>query len=143
MKKMLIQGLVGLSLIAVGFGSAWIIQNERVNEVKLTSNRQSSVVRKEANEVITMLTNKLEEQAKNNLVGFKGEVTEVDPNFYKEDGSRLFELTDGSWFIINEEKGEYIFQPIDLGDWCYKLDNMTQLENIIKTYVNIKNTGTW
>ncbi len=50
------------------------------------------------------------------------------------DGKRLIEFNDGSWCVINEKDDTYIFQPFELGDWDYKLDNIQELENIIKTY---------
>lgn len=49
-------------------------------------------------------------------------------------GKRLIEFNDGSWCVINEKEDTYIFQPYQLGDWDYKLDNIQELENIIKTY---------
>lgn len=56
-------------------------------------------------------------------------------------GDRFYELSDGSYFVINTTKDQYIFQPTDLGDWDYELDNIEQLNNIVKTYISIKNTG--
>ena len=140
MKKDLIQKVtIGVITLGIGFGSAWTIQNNKIEEVKSLSNKKYAVL----NDTMQKALQNAKKQLESQLVEYKGEVTEDDPNFYKEDGSRLFELTDGSWFIINEEKGEYIFQPVDLGDWNYQVDNMEQLENIVKTYISMKNTGTW
>lgn len=61
--------------------------------------------------------------------------------YYLEDGDIVVEFTDGSWAISNEKTNFHIFQPVDLGDWDYSLDNAQQLENIIKTYLSMKNTG--
>ncbi len=49
-------------------------------------------------------------------------------------GKRLIEFSDNSWCVINENEDTYIFQPYQLGDWDYKLNDIKQLENIIKTY---------
>lgn len=52
-------------------------------------------------------------------------------------------LTDGSYAIFNGVQKIYTFQPIDLGDWDYSLDSEEKLINIIKTYISMKNTGTF
>ena len=59
-------------------------------------------------------------------------------NLYLEDGDIYFELTDGSWGIINKNNNEYIFQPYQLGDWDYNLDNFDDYEKLIKTYMEIE-----
>ena len=64
-------------------------------------------------------------------------------DFYLEDGDTLTLLSDGSWSICNKKSNLYIFQPVDLGDWDYELDNAEQLEKIVKTYISIKNTGSY
>ena len=61
--------------------------------------------------------------------------------YYLDDGDIVVEFTDGSWAICNQKENNYIFQPVDLGDWDYTVDNTQQLENIIKTYLSMKNTG--
>lgn len=50
-------------------------------------------------------------------------------------------LTDGSYAIYNGQQENYLFQPVNLGDWDYTVDSPQQLENIIKTYISMKNTG--
>lgn len=67
--------------------------------------------------------------------------TQKYDGFYLEDGDYLTVLSDGSWAISNEKTNLYIFQPIDLGDWDYQVDNAEQLKNIVDTYISMKNTG--
>ena len=43
-----------------------------------------------------------------------------------------YEFQDGSWFVCNDS--EYIFQPVELGDWDYELENKEQLRDIMATY---------
>lgn len=43
-----------------------------------------------------------------------------------------YEFQDGSWFVYNDS--EYIFQPVELGDWNYELENKEQLRDIMATY---------
>lgn len=47
---------------------------------------------------------------------------------------KVYEFTDGSWFICNNAENEYVFQPVELGDWDYELDNQEQLGKIMATY---------
>lgn len=47
---------------------------------------------------------------------------------------KVYEFTDGSWFICNNAENEYVFQPVELGDWDYELDNQEQLGKIMTTY---------
>lgn len=70
----------------------------------------------------------------------EGNVQELD-GYYLQDGDMLVELTDGSWAISNLKENTYVFQPVALGDWDYTVDNTQQLENLIKTYLSMKNTG--
>lgn len=72
----------------------------------------------------------------------KGNTQELE-GYQLDDGDRLVELTDGSWSISNTKTNTYIFQPVELGDWDYAVDNAEQLENLIKTYLSMKNTGTF
>ena len=44
----------------------------------------------------------------------------------------VYEFQDGSWFVCNDN--EYIFQPVELGDWNYELENKEQLRDIMATY---------
>lgn len=62
-------------------------------------------------------------------------LTESTENFHIEKGEYGIELSDGSWASVNLEKNHYEFQPVELGDWSYELENLTQLENVIKTYL--------
>ena len=43
-----------------------------------------------------------------------------------------YEFQDGSWFVYNDS--EYIFQPVELGDWDYELENKEQLRDVMATY---------
>lgn len=51
---------------------------------------------------------------------------------YKYVNYNAYEFQDGSWFVYNDN--EYVFQPVELGDWNYELENKEQLRNIIATY---------
>ncbi len=70
----------------------------------------------------------------------EGDVQEID-GFHLDDSDMLVMLTDGSYAICNGQKNTYMFQPVNLGDWDYTVENEQQLENIIKTYLSMKNTG--
>lgn len=70
----------------------------------------------------------------------EGGVQEID-GFHLDDSDMLVMLTDGSYAICNGQKNTYMFQPVNLGDWDYTVENEQQLENIIKTYLSMKNTG--
>ena len=63
--------------------------------------------------------------------------TESTDNVYVEDGEYYVELTDGSWIVANEEKNYYTFQSVS-GDWDYQVENVNQLENIVKIYMGIQ-----
>ncbi len=47
---------------------------------------------------------------------------------------KVYEFTDGSWFICDNTENEYVFQPVELGDWDYELENQEQLGKIMATY---------
>lgn len=69
---------------------------------------------------------------------------EVKVQKVNQEGSRIItDYTDGSWSVINEDKGQYIFQPVDLGDWDYVCKNKEELRNVITSYLSMKNTGTF
>lgn len=72
----------------------------------------------------------------------EGNKQEID-GFYLDDSDLLVMLTDGSYAIFNGVQKIYTFQPVDLGDWDYSLDSEEKLINIIKTYISMKNTGTF
>lgn len=46
----------------------------------------------------------------------------------------VYFFQDNSWFIIDRENEEYIFQPIELGDWDIELNSEKDLKNIMATY---------
>ena len=56
---------------------------------------------------------------------------------------QVTDYTDGSWSIIDHEKGDYVFQPVDLGDWDYTCKNEEELNKLIDTYLSMKNTGSF
>lgn len=68
---------------------------------------------------------------------------QVYKGFHLEDGDKLVILSDDSFAICNEKNNTYVFQPVELGDWDYEVKDSQQLENIIKTYISMKNTGTF
>lgn len=47
---------------------------------------------------------------------------------------KVYEFTDGSWFICNNAENEYVFQPVELGDWDYEVKNKEELSKIMATY---------
>lgn len=51
---------------------------------------------------------------------------------YKYVNYNAYEFQDGSWFVCNDN--EYVFQPVELGDWNYELENKEQLRDIMATY---------
>lgn len=46
----------------------------------------------------------------------------------------VWEFTDGSWFICSDTENMYIFQPVELGDWDYEVENREELSKIMATY---------
>lgn len=47
---------------------------------------------------------------------------------------KVYEFIDGSWFICNNAENEYVFQPVELGDWDYEVKNKEELSKIMATY---------
>lgn len=54
--------------------------------------------------------------------------------FTESEYKNVFYLEDNSWFILDRENQEYIFQPVELGDWDYELDTEKELKKILATY---------
>lgn len=46
----------------------------------------------------------------------------------------VYEFKDTTWFIIDRQSNEYVFQPCELGDWDYELKNEEELKKIMATY---------
>lgn len=46
----------------------------------------------------------------------------------------VYEFKDTTWFIIDRQSNEYVFQPCELGDWDYELKNKEELSKIMATY---------
>lgn len=46
----------------------------------------------------------------------------------------VWEFSDKSWFICSDTENMYIFQPVELGDWNYELENKEELSKIMATY---------
>lgn len=46
----------------------------------------------------------------------------------------VWEFTDGSWFICSDTENMYVFQPVELGDWDYEVENKEELSKIMATY---------
>ena len=128
MKKNQIISMVcgGVLIFSLGFGSAYTIQENKKQEVMNVAREQ-----------LNALNMKYVGYMKSQLVRVVGE----NKDWTGDVGDQFFELNDGSFYIVNTIKGEYIFQPVDLGDWDVKVDNMEQLENIVATYISMKNTG--
>ena len=47
---------------------------------------------------------------------------------------KVYEFTDGSWFICDNAENEYVFQPVELGDWDYEVKNREELSKVMATY---------
>lgn len=130
MKKLvkgLVKGLILAGVFAVGVATGTQINNQPVQKV---IEQKPVYIEKES----------LENVGVEFVWEQKGDVQELE-NYYLEDGDIVVEFTDGSWALCNEKENMYVFQPVDLGDWDYHVDNAQQLENIIKTYLSMKNTG--
>ncbi len=54
---------------------------------------------------------------------------EIESNY-----ENIYTFSDDSWFLLDRENDKYVFQPIELGDWDYEVENETQLKKIIATY---------
>lgn len=67
-------------------------------------------------------------------------IRESTDTFLLSNGEIGIELTDGSWASINTLTGHYEFQPVELGDWSYEADSLEEIESIIKTYIENKNS---
>ena len=84
-------------------------------------------------------------ESKQNKLNIDDKVTvtniiyESTDDFYLSDGEIGVEFSDGSWISFNALTNEYVFQPIELGDWSFDFDNVKDLENCVKTYLNNKN----
>ena len=57
-----------------------------------------------------------------------------DKYIYLDTGEKCILFNDDSYALYNPDTNLYIFQPANLIDWDYKLNDMQQLENIIKSY---------
>lgn len=88
-------------------------------------------------------TSKEEYNKLNKTVKVKKILYETTDNFHIEEGEIGIEFTDGSWASINQAKGNYVFQPVSMGDWSYNFDNIEDFKNCITTYLNIANDGTY
>ncbi|WP_133014941.1 hypothetical protein [Clostridium cuniculi] len=64
-------------------------------------------------------------------------------DFYLEPNEIGIEFSNGSWAVINEQTNTYIFQAIELGDYDQQFNDLEELENCIKTYSSIQNTGSY
>ena len=77
----------------------------------------------------------------NNKIKIERVITESEDGWYVSPGEKIILLNNGSWVNINEDESHYEFQPVELGDWSYEVDNYSQLKNLVETYYNIKLTG--
>ena len=62
-------------------------------------------------------------------------IHESTKDFEIEEGETGIIFSNGSWASINELKGYYVFQPVEMGDWSYNCDSLEELEKIINTYI--------
>lgn len=54
--------------------------------------------------------------------------------FTETEYENVYEFKDKTLFILDRENQEYIFQPVELGDWDYELDTEKELKKILATY---------
>lgn len=64
-------------------------------------------------------------------------------NFYLDDGEIGIEFSNNSFAIANLATNKYTFQADELGDWSLEFDNLQDFEKCIKTYISIKNSGSY
>lgn len=69
--------------------------------------------------------------------------TNEEKGIYLNENETYIELSDGSWILCDEVNQKFIFQPVDLGDWDVPCKTKQQLENCVKTYISMKNTGSF
>lgn len=48
--------------------------------------------------------------------------------------ANVYDFQDGSWFILDRNNNEYVFQPMELGDWDITLNNEEELKKVLSTY---------
>lgn len=80
---------------------------------------------------------------KNNNASARVEVEKIyyqsSDDFYLEPGEIGVTFTNGSWLLVNDSTMEYIFQPIELGDWDYQANTLDELKKVVSTYLDMKN----
>lgn len=119
------KSIAGVLIFSIGFGTAHTLQNNKAQE----STRQ-------------VAQSQLQQTEQKELVTIKGQLTDTT-NFYMEEGDQVFELSNGSWYLINNKTNTYIFQAVELGDWDYTLESEEQLHKLVNTYISMKNTGSY
>ena len=93
------------------------------------------------NNSLDAIRSKLEDsQLKGRRVEVANVISESTDTFLLSNGEIGIELTDGSWASINTLTNQYEFQPVELGDWSYEADSLEEIEDIIKTYIENKNS---
>ena len=76
-------------------------------------------------------------------VSQKSNKVEVENISYESDGNIIVDFTNGSWCIVNQEKGIYKFQPTEMGDYDYTFNDLVTMQKAIKTYLLIQNEGSY
>ncbi len=62
----------------------------------------------------------------------------VSKIYYSPSGNKIIEFNDYSSLVINDTTKIYEFYPTELGDWHVNVKNKTELQNVIKTYMDYK-----
>lgn len=88
------------------------------------------------NNIVEFINNKQNKLNINNKVTVTNILYESTNDFYLSEGEIGVEFSDGSWVSANLLTNEYTFQPYKLGDWSLDFDNLKDLENCVKTYLN-------
>ena len=119
-KKIIIILLV-LILLIIAYNAG--IKTEKREQIKNINNLEITEV--EATESGALITIKI----KNEYIKYYYEYTSNNIYNYVIENNIII-LKDGSW--INVELNE--FQPVELGDWSYKVNNKEELKKIIASY---------
>lgn len=67
---------------------------------------------------------------------FKKEIMDfIKSTEIKGDGDTIITLKNDSTILVNEKTNDYLFYPTEMGDWCYTLDSIQELNNAVSTYL--------
>lgn len=79
----------------------------------------------------------------NNKVEIKEVLTESTDEIKLDKGETYKQYTDGSWSIENDKTNTFVFQPVSLGDYDIECKSKEEFNNLVQTYLNMQNEGTF